>query len=70
MGRYSVKRFKMASFSMLYNHNVGFLSKQNVYDTFFKIVVDLSAQIPTMRIRFGAKAKQLSHSEKREASLY
>jgi len=34
------------------------LSKQTQYDTFFKISVDVGAQFPKMRIRFGGKAKQ------------
>jgi hypothetical protein len=39
---------------------VGYLSEQTKYDSFLKILVDVSAQIPKMRIRFGGKAKRLT----------
>jgi len=39
-------------------HGEGILSKQKEYDTFLKILVDVSAHFPKMRIRFGGKAKQ------------
>jgi hypothetical protein len=40
--------------------NVGYLSEKAKYISFFKILVDVSAQIPKMRIRFGGKAKRLT----------
>jgi hypothetical protein len=40
-----------------YHRIGGILNEQTQNNTFFKIVVDVSAQIPKMRIRFGRKAK-------------
>ena len=47
-----------------YHRIDGILNEQIKYDTFFKIVVDVSAQIPKMRIRFGRKAKRFTSLSK------